>query len=263
MANDIDLDKELLDNLQYFCMFIGYPFSGHSLVGSIIDAHPNAVISHELHVGRLVKKGFPKDKIFSMIILNSIFYARQGRTWNEHSYIIPGEWNGRFSAIKVIGDKQGGTNSKFFTRRSDVLQAIDSALGMPVKYIHVMRNPYDMMSTLYRMTKNPAPDRMKYAIGQIAKQMKRVEKLRQQIDSEHWFDLYHEQLLSSPAETIEALFRFFDLETPAGFAENCKKILYINPHKSRFDIPWRDTDVEFFTSELSQFPWFSCYSFDS
>ena len=263
MTNDIDLDEKLLGNLQYFCMLIGYQSSRHNLVDSIIDAHPNAVISYELHVGRLVKMGLPKDKIFSMIILNSIKSAHQGRIWNQHSYIIPDEWNGRFNTIKVIGDKQGGTNSKFFTRNPDMLRTIDSSLGMPVKYIHVMRNPYDMMSTLYRLTKNPAPDRIKYAIGQITKQMKRVENLRQQIDSEHWLDLYHEQLLSSPVETIEALFRFFDLETPSRFTENCKKILYSNPHKSRFDIPWRDADIEFLTRELSQFPWFSSYSFDS
>ena len=263
MTNDITLDKKLLSSLQYFCMFIGYPYSGHSLVGSIIDAHPNAVISHELHAGRLVKRGVPKDKIFSMIILNSINYARQGRTWNQHSYLIPGEWNGRFTAIKVIGDKKGGTNSKFFTRKSDMLHVIDSALGLPVKYVHVMRNPYDMMSTLYRLTSNPAPDRMKYAIGQIIKQIKRVEKLRQQISPENWFDLYHEQLLSSPAETIEALFQFFNIETPGGFTENCEKILFKKPHESRYDIPWRDSDIEFLTRELSQFSRFSSYSFDT
>jgi hypothetical protein len=28
-------------HVESFCMFIGYPRSGHTLIGSILDAHPN------------------------------------------------------------------------------------------------------------------------------------------------------------------------------------------------------------------------------
>ena len=97
--NEVVIDQKLLGTLQYFCMFIGYPYSGHSLVGSLIDAHPNAVISHELHVARLMKQGYPKEKIFSMIILNSMSYGLQGRNWNNYEYAVPGEWNGRYTSI--------------------------------------------------------------------------------------------------------------------------------------------------------------------
>ncbi len=36
-------------SVETYCMFIGNPKSGHSLVGFLLNAHNNAVISHELN----------------------------------------------------------------------------------------------------------------------------------------------------------------------------------------------------------------------
>jgi hypothetical protein len=35
-------------NVRTFILFVGYPRSGHSLIGSIMDAHPNIIIAHEV-----------------------------------------------------------------------------------------------------------------------------------------------------------------------------------------------------------------------
>lgn len=252
-----------MTDLKYFCLFIGYPYSGHSLVGSIIDAHPNAVISHELHIGRLVKKGFSKEKIFSMIILNSMSYAEHERRWNNYTYAIPDEWNGRYSSIQVIGDKKGGKSTKLFTNKTEVFDIVDTNFGIPVKYIHVIRNPYDMVSTFYRKTKSAGEDKLKKNIEKCLIQIERVEKLRKEIKPENWLDFYYEQFLLDTAASIQSLFRFFELETPSGFIENCMKILYKKPHHSRFDILWKDEDIEYFSRELSLFSRFSCYSYNS
>ena len=36
----------LFDDVERVCLFIGYQRSSHSLVGSILDAHPEAAIAH-------------------------------------------------------------------------------------------------------------------------------------------------------------------------------------------------------------------------
>lgn len=41
---------ELYNDIETFVMFIGYPRSSHSLVGSILDAHPEIIISNEYHI---------------------------------------------------------------------------------------------------------------------------------------------------------------------------------------------------------------------
>ena len=35
------------ESVQSFCLFACYSRSGHSLVGTILDAHPNAAVAHE------------------------------------------------------------------------------------------------------------------------------------------------------------------------------------------------------------------------
>ena len=46
--------QRVFDDVEAFCVFIGYTRSGHSLVGSILDAHDEAVIAHEGRVFEVV-----------------------------------------------------------------------------------------------------------------------------------------------------------------------------------------------------------------
>ncbi len=53
----------------FYCMFIGYPRSGHSLIGSLLDAHPNIIISHELNVLKKLYMGWKEQRIYTEIRL--------------------------------------------------------------------------------------------------------------------------------------------------------------------------------------------------
>ncbi len=263
MMNEIEMNEAFYGSLKYFCMFIGYPFSGHSLVGSIIDAHPNTAISHELHVGKLLKKGLTKEQIFPMIIFNAFKFAQHGRTWNNYSYAIPGEWNGRFKQLLVIGDKKGGGSSNIFSKKPEVFDSVGLKIGLPVKYVHVMRNPYDMISTLFRKSQNPKTGDIRIAIEKFIKRIERTDKIRKSINGVDWHDMYHEQVLAKPEETITSLFRFLDLDVPEGFIENCKKVIYPNPHKSRLDVTWSAENIDYVAGQLARFEHFSAYTYHS
>jgi len=41
-------------------MFVGYPRSGHSVIGSLLNAHPDMVVAHELNALRYVQAGFSR-----------------------------------------------------------------------------------------------------------------------------------------------------------------------------------------------------------
>ena len=49
-----------LGQLRSFCLFIGYPRSGHSLLGSLLDAHPDIAIAHEVNALGLVVAERPR-----------------------------------------------------------------------------------------------------------------------------------------------------------------------------------------------------------
>jgi hypothetical protein len=70
---------ELFDKVYIYCMFIGYSRSGHSLVGSLLYAHPNAIIAHELDALKFAKVGFDKHQVYQLLLDNSRRFVRRGR----------------------------------------------------------------------------------------------------------------------------------------------------------------------------------------
>ena len=101
-------------------MFIGYQRSSHSLVGAILDAHPEIIIPHEYGViSKLGKYLSPEHKrdnlkryaLFSALHKLSTQQAKFGirasrnntnRGPNAYTYHVPGLWQGRYqNRIKV------------------------------------------------------------------------------------------------------------------------------------------------------------------
>ena len=138
------------DNIETYCMFIGYPRSGHSIVGSLLDAHDRIIIAHELNALKFIEAGCEYRELYWLLLFNSQQFAQFGRTWGDYQYEVPGQWQGRFSDLRVIGDKKGGTSSMLIGRRPGMLLQLEKTVPHPVRFIHVVRNPYDNIATLAR-----------------------------------------------------------------------------------------------------------------
>src|SRR5262245_20008172 len=67
-------------NVRGFCLFAGYGRSGHSAIASVIDAHPQAAVSHELDAVARYLAGVSGDDLFSEIVWLTREQARAGRT---------------------------------------------------------------------------------------------------------------------------------------------------------------------------------------
>ena len=68
--------EENFANIEKYCMFVGYPKSEHSLVGSLLDAHPNIVIAHELDALRYINRGFNKKQLFYLLFEKSLHFTK-------------------------------------------------------------------------------------------------------------------------------------------------------------------------------------------
>ena len=60
--------KDVFESVEKYCMFVGYPRSGHSLVGSLLDAHPNMIIANELNALDLFQKGVNQRTIYYYLL---------------------------------------------------------------------------------------------------------------------------------------------------------------------------------------------------
>src|SRR5581483_4762206 len=90
-----------LARVETFCLFIGYPRSGHSIVGALLNAHRHAVIAHELDAPRLVLAGCSREVLFSRILARAAWFNLRGNASN-YDYQVPNRWQGRFEALLVV-----------------------------------------------------------------------------------------------------------------------------------------------------------------
>ena len=131
-------------------MFIGHARTGHSLVGALLDGHPNIIIAHELNVLKYIQKGYNQSQIFYLLIKRSKEIVANGCKRAGYTYKVPEQWQGKYRKIKVIGDKKGGMSTKMLENNLMLLDKLDKVIKKKIKYIHVKRNPFDVITTIAR-----------------------------------------------------------------------------------------------------------------
>ena len=274
-----------------FVLFIGTPRSGHSIIGAILDSHRSAVVSHEVNALEKVSQGLGRKGLLSAIIENSRAQALAGRSQSDadhaagygqqlsgegdeaysqrlanlptpdpyrFDYEIPRHFQGRTEGgIKVIGDKKGGGTTKMLAQDSTLLKRLERIVEMPVDLIHVIRDPYDNISTMARRTGT-----------RVSRQVSRYEWLCEQIgrvlDScdNRVFHIHHEDFVSSPSRVIEDLFTWLGLSLESDHIAACSSIVYEKPHRSRLLSDWEDGDRDSVESMIERWEFLREYQSD-
>jgi hypothetical protein len=244
-------------DLETFCMFIGYPRSGHTLIGSLLDAHPNAVIADELNALRFVEAGFCKKQLFYLLLRNARRAAAAGRERTGYHYRVPGQWQGRFERLRVIGDKMGGSTALRLKARPSLLESLPSLLQVQTKYIHVLRNPYDVISTLHLRQRTP----LLQAVDHFFQRCEAVAYIKERVP-EHVIELRHEAFIADPEAALRNLCSFIGLGGDDVYYDACASIVFRSPHQSRREIDWPSGLIETIARKSSPFHFLDGYSYD-
>jgi hypothetical protein len=259
--------KESFEDVETYCMFVGYPKSGHSLVGSLLDAHPNAVIGHELDALKYVQAGFSKRRIYQLLLENSRKHVESGREWNTYSYEVPGQWQGRFDKLRVIGDKKGGKSTVRLRSNPELLQRLRDTVGVGIKFVHVIRNPYDNISTMLRDKIGNgftgARNRgLRFCIEKYFLRCATVRDLKEGTRDADVFDVRHESFVEDPARHLGGLCRFLGLEYSDGYLKDCASIIFKSPSKSRHKVDWDPETIRIVQSRMDEFDFLRGYSYE-
>lgn len=247
-------------NIETYSMFLGYPRSGHSLVGSLVSAHPEAVIADELDVLRYIQLGFRRRQIYALILRSDAGFQARGRQSYVHNYNVPGSHQGRYTSLRVIGDKKGGASTLHLLLHPEWMERLERVVQDPVRYIHVTRNSYDNVAAMFNMptwggTLDQAVDRYLLLCEGVADQKRRIPPQRM-------FDLRHEDLLIDPRGRLTELCTFLGLEADEAYLDACASILYESPNKTRFNAPWADESRQRVTDAIERYPFLRGYGWD-
>lgn len=283
------LSQQEIDGVERFVLFIGYPRSGHSVIGSVIDGHPNAILAHEY---RLFNKcptlhsqftAFDnKSTIFNELYKSSVFTAIGG--WRSTRPTVKGynlqitKWHGNFSTLKVIGDKSGGLMAAYFynnyTEMITCYEQLLHKIQTPVLFIHVVRNPFDMIATSIIRKSTGMEDMRNLLISgekieapadlseeeatdtlHYAEAVQRVRKFA------NVFDIFHEDFVANPRQNVEILCSILHIPCPEEFVNACVEKVYKDITRSRDILVWPPALRTKIENGIKNYPFLSRYSF--
>jgi hypothetical protein len=249
-----------LADVETVALFVGYRRSGHSLVGALLDAHPDVAMAHGLDVLHHVRYGFDAERIFTLILENHRVRAAQGRVVTGYSYAVPGQWQGRTRRLRVIGSTRGGATARTLREKPEVAERAARIFGKPLRWIHVVRNPFDNVSTLaLRGRRTDLPS----AIDDYFRLVEGTARLRERVGEGAILDVRHEDLLADPAATLRRLTAWLGLDAPDDWLEACRSILFEAPHRTRDDADWTPELRERVRERAARHAFLAGYRFDA
>jgi hypothetical protein len=250
--------RALFDRVKTYCLFIGYPRSGHSLISSLLDAHPNALMAHRLNSLKYIRAGFTKTELFYLLLRNSQRLAKTGRKLTGYRYTVPHQWQGQFQTLHVIGDQEGKGTTQWLEADAALLPRLLDMKTIHIKFIHVIRNPYDNISTWANRTHRS----LAYTIRRYFSLCRTIAQLKASINEGDVIDVRYETFLDSPETGLSELCHCLGLKATCDYLADCAGIVYQSPHQSRHDAPWTPELIDTVKHQLDGFHFLEGYTYD-
>ncbi|XP_065193529.1 uncharacterized protein LOC135824746 [Sycon ciliatum] len=275
------LPCDVIKNVKTLLLFVGYPRSCHSLVGSILDAHPHMVVAHEYNLlgkwQKWSKSQQTRRLVFNKLYQTSYHQRQTVRTvkhiQDRYSYGIPHQWQGRYKdSITVIGDKRGGLTSRLLTADGpgqvmgssydDLITHVQKSLNVRVKFIHVVRNPMDNIATMgLRKTKLRNSDNQVEMLDNstiihntarryFARLVAGVEMVKAM--DYPMLDIHCEDLIRSPSEQMKRMCAFLGVDCPQDYMQDSASIIHSKPSVTRNLVNWADSTKELMIREMKK-----------
>ena len=247
-----------LATVRAYLMFIGHPRSGHSLVGSLLDAHPEVVVAHELDALEFVVAGYGRGQLFSLLLEHSRHNAQAGRKSWGYSYAVPGQWQGRYDRLSVIGDKRGRKTTARLGNDPQLLHRLAEVVQVPLKVVQVVRNPYDNIATMY--TRGQVP--LERQIETYFSLCSTADAVASRLDDTQLHRLHLEGLVADAKGELAGLCAFLDVPAEPDYLEACSAIVFPSPRMTRSDAPWTEELVSDVARRAAGYSWLRRYRFE-
>lgn len=257
-------ERQLLAEVQTYCLFIGHARSGHSVIGALLDAHPQIVISDELDALRYLRAGFSRGQL----LFGSLAIARRqartlrrkaGRGGSTYSYHVPGGWQGRTEGPRVVGDSQAGWTTRRLGADPDLLRRLRQRMApIEVRFLHVVRNPFDNIATM--MLRGGRS--FESAFAQYEANCAAIVPLAGRVGSQRMRRVRHEALVADPRATLAELCGFLGVEADAAYLDAASARVYRSPARSRTDVEWRSEDVRRVDELIGRFDFLAGYALE-
>jgi hypothetical protein len=251
--------RDLFDQVERYCMFLGYPRSGHSLVGSLLDAHPDVVIAHELDALRLLRLRFGRDQLYALVLANDRSFTAAGRRWTGSDYTVPGGWQGEFRTLRVLGDKKGGQSTRRLRDRPALLERLRRTVGVPLRAVHVVRCPFDNIASM--KLRRAAP--LEQVVEEYFGLCDAMAVLRRRLAPDELAEVRYEDLVADPSLVLRSLAGFLGVDEEPAWVTAAAAVVDATPSRSRAKLAWPPELVTGIERRLGRYEFLTGYGFDT
>jgi len=254
----------LFRDVHTFCMFIGHTKSGSSLLGALLDAHPNIILADEADALRYVADNFGKEQIFHILLKGSYREAMKGRVTarrlGQYSLAVPDQWQGKYRKLKVIGDSKAGPSVRRLSQNPELLHKVQKVMkGVDARFIHVIRNPYDPISVMMVRGKRTFEN----AVEHYFTYCETLLALRKELDSSNLIAVRYEEFVQRPETHLAEICRFLGVEGADEYLRACAGILHESPERSRDMVTWQPDWIEVVQKRIEQVDFLVGYSYEN
>lgn len=243
---------------KYFLSFIGYPRSGHTLIASILNANPNVICSNQMNLYNTILPMTSKKDLFARITE----YSKRRETWKATTIIpeIPKE------EITVIGDKAGHRTTEILEEHPEKLKIMKQVTMLPIKWIHVVRNPYDNLATWARLNYESRKDKSSTSIkNELDICIRKYANLNHTIfnlrKTEDVLTVNHEFVITRMHNTLKQISDFLEISFDPEWRDNIRNVVWKNPRITRSSIDWTQQQRKAVTRIINKYSWFAGYEY--
>ena len=255
---------DLFEDVQTYCMFIGHTKSGGSLIGALLDAHPEVILADEADGLRYVDEGFSREEIFYILLRMSHRELLKGRITarrlEPYSFLVPGQWQGRYRTLRVIGDSKAGKSTQKIGDDPTILDRLHRVMnGTQSRFIHVIRNPFDPISIMMVRGKRSFEN----ASSLYFSYCEILSRIYDQLAQGEIFPVRYENFVHQPDANLGEICRFLGITGSTEYLTACSKIVRPAPDRSRDRIDWQSHWKQSVLDTAAKYDFLDGYNFEN
>ena len=273
-------------NVERLMLIIGYNRSGTSLLGQLLNAHPEIVVAHELYILqklrdlRFVPTPSARGRAARLIIEKDRQTARESYRESGYSYAVSGLWQGRRSRLRVIGDK-GAVNVAYMMGMygTECLDKLRRA-RLPARFPFTIRNPYDIIASRalnrsrdldgadipplrdYAPADSERADVSEEGVRWFIDMSENLSRALAALPREDVLPMRYEDFIASPKENLRQICAFLNVSEDERYLDVCAAFTLRDQSLTRLKVRWTDGQIARIADAIEKYAWLAGYKFD-
>jgi hypothetical protein len=243
-----------LADARCFVLIVGNARSGSTLLGAVLDGHPQAVVANETSSSFSFWRNLTRPDILRDVYDNASRMAAEGRLSEGYRYQI-GASPASKKRILIIGDKVWNPALLLLHGNPGLLGSLEERLGMPVRLVHAVRNPFDVIATMHRRSGATIADRMRWYFMHC----EAAAAMEIRLPPERFLESHHAALLAAPGKELGRLVDFVGLERDGAHLEAVRQKLFSRPRRTAGEVAWKTEDISEVVRRMAEFQFLHRY----